>query len=380
MLALSGMAQAGTLTIVANPASVQFGSVTDADGQSRPYMWFNVVLSDTGGYAKLGGLSMAATVSGPGASHLTAPVNFGTGGAQSAMRRSGSQWTTALSGYSFAFGTQYFTASTSAAIGTIGSGGRLTLAMASDDALVVPVAAGQVLARYYFGWDGQPLGGTVTINLISESGNITQGPSVFVDKGDGTVSLPEVFSAPSSITVGGATLAAHVTALTAGLDDWVYQNTATTLAAGGHQTSVTVVIDTANGNTTYAVTLTKTGGTGTVTFPSNGVVSSNLVKAIVGGDRPTDFTVSGVGTCTIDVSLHGVQSNETVDAGSVTINVRQLGDVNGDGEVDAGDKSAINAYLNGVVPDPTKAMDLNLDGEVDAGDKSVINSILNGAI
>jgi hypothetical protein len=63
----------------------------------------------------------------------------------------------------------------------------------------------------------------------------------------------------------------------------------------------------------------------------------------------------------------------------VTINVRQLGDVNNDGEVDAGDKSAINAYLNGVVS-ATKAMDLNLDGGVDAGDKSVINSILNGAM
>jgi hypothetical protein len=142
---------------------------------------------------------------------------------------------------------------------------------------------------------------------------------------------------------------------------------------------VTVVIENANGNTTYEVTLTKLAGDGTVTFPSNGVASSTLVKNIVGGDRPTDFTISGVGTCTFDVSLHGVQSGETVDLGSVTINVRQLGDVNNDGMVDGGDKSAINAYLNGVVP-PTRNMDLNLDGDVDAGDKSVINAILNGVL
>jgi hypothetical protein len=190
--------------------------------------------------------------------------------------------------------------------------------------------------------------------------------------GDGNT----VFTAHTP-AVGG--LVAHVTALTAGLDDWVYQNTAATLAAGGHQTSVTVVIDHANGNTTYQVTLTKLAGDGTVTFPSNGVASSTLVKNIVGGNRPTDFTISGVGTCTIEVVLYGVQSAETVDLGSVTINVRQLGDVNGDGGVDASDKSVINSYLNGFVP-ATKAMDLNLDGGVDAGDKSVINSILNGVI
>lgn len=106
-----------------------------------------------------------------------------------------------------------------------------------------------------------------------------------------------------------------------------------------------------------------------------------------GGDSLTRTLVGGLrGNCTpdqisVDVLVRGTTSLQAAPA-VVTLTLRKLGDVDGDGLVNASDKLEINKKLNGLSTLPgieLRNLDLSGDGVlVNAEDKLAINQVLNG--
>ncbi len=413
--------------IVGDPASVGFSTnVLDTDSVTRSYMWFNVILSDTGSGspANIGGVSLAAQVGGSwAAAHLSAPPNYGTGGVNSDNRFSGLQWATLIGAGNYAFGTADYPTSTSGAFGTIGSGGYLTFGIDNQSSLTTSVANGKVLARLYFGWDGTPLGAnTISVSLIAESGSSSgQGPSIFAASStpsNGSYVIgSEVFAAPTTFTISQATGTFAITATTP--SNWVYQNTTTTTASRHCLAMTTSVTSDTWGNTQYTASVSVSptpsgtyqglipsstyiyysgginhgsitpttgftfaaGSTGTLYLIGGqvlggGVVNSNANRLVAG---PTN------GNYTVTVTVVGNQSGPSNPVVTTcVVNVRILGDVDGNGTVQSSDKAWITQKIAGgsnywpAGVDPA-ALDVDGNGTVQSADKADVTYGVGGS-
>jgi parallel beta-helix repeat protein len=164
--------------------------------------------------------------------------------------------------------------------------------------------------------------------------------------------------------------------------DWVYPNTPTT-TADRHACTVTVEITAgAVDGEVYTVALGEGGGAlanfqaaqGTVILPG-----AAMPLSILGGQR----TTSSPGQHTINVTVTGATYGQTATQ-NVSIRLRLLGDVDGDGLVNASDKLEMNKKLNGLATLPGITLrDLDLSGDgalVNAEDKLAINQVLNGLV
>ena len=107
------------------------------------------------------------------------------------------------------------------------------------------------------------------------------------------------------------------------------------------------------------------------------VPGTPLEVPVVGGRRAT--TAAGTYTLTVTVTGSPLEQAAQVD---VPLTQRLLGDVDGDGLVNATDKLEINKKLNGLATLPgieLRNVDLSGDGAlVNAEDKLAINQVLNG--
>jgi hypothetical protein len=155
-------------------------------------------------------------------------------------------------------------------------------------------------------------------------------------------------------------------------DAWVYQNAPQT-TGGAHWTALDVgILADPTGSINYSVEVVPSGPlSAAVTV---GATDDPLVWAISGGRSGVD----PVGKVTLNVTVIGDDEN----AGGFTtaqIEVRKLGDINGDGKVNALDKALLVKRLNGLaVTQADRAFDLNGDGELDQDDMAVMNALLNG--
>jgi hypothetical protein len=163
--------------------------------------------------------------------------------------------------------------------------------------------------------------------------------------------------------------------VTGSLDaNWVYQNTATT-TLDRHASQLTLAVaDDPDAPQGYGALLAERGCTGRLTPQATG---NPLVWSIRGAR--TGAATSG--TAILDVMVRGNSSEHAAPA-TVTLALRRLGDINGDGAVTAEDKLEMNKKLNGLANLPgigLRELDLTGDGAtVTAEDKLVINQILNG--
>ena len=152
---------------------------------------------------------------------------------------------------------------------------------------------------------------------------------------------------------------------------FTYQNAPQATADRNLVVLTLAVGDDLNGNTSYTTLVTQVGGPGEVTLSETG----NPMVWLVVGSR---HGVGAVGEVALQAQIGG---NEYGGEGStlVTVDVRLLGDVNGDGVVDTHDKSCLNNHLNGLSDAfGHRAYDLDSDGVTDTGDKSLMNNVLNG--
>ena len=85
----------------------------------------------------------------------------------------------------------------------------------------------------------------------------------------------------------------------------------------------------------------------------------------------------------LNVTVTGTPGGQTATV-DVPLSLRLLGDITGDGIVNASDKLEINKKLNGLATLPgieLRHLDLSGDGAlVNAEDKLAINQVLNGLI
>ena len=92
------------------------------------------------------------------------------------------------------------------------------------------------------------------------------------------------------------------------------------------------------------------------------------------------FDIVGLtkGNLIISIIVEGIE-NGGIGFAETEILIRPIGDVNGNGYVNASDKLEINKVLNGLQTlYNTRELDFNGDGSVTAEDKFIINKILNG--
>ena len=319
-------------------------------------MFFDLVMVDNGGLSNpIVSFSSGATISGAGAGNFMSISSF-------YRNRSADYMADALAPDAYAWAA--FTDNTS----TAGTGNFSAFAQTTDystPVLLSDIPAGAILARYYFYWNGSNIDEMLVdvagyaqgdqLNFLQYDGGFTNSTATVANNGENIVR-------PLGINIDVAA--------------WVYQNTAIT-TADAHRIPVTVAVtdDNDNGNTSYVVTVIKTGGAGDVTIdPSPG--ANPLVRTVIGGRR-TDG-VAGTGDVQLNVIVTGNKGGVAMTP--ATINVRKLGDVDGSGFVTTDDLGALNNKLNGTIVDvEPRACDVNGSGFVTTDDLGLLNSILNGA-
>jgi C1A family cysteine protease len=153
--------------------------------------------------------------------------------------------------------------------------------------------------------------------------------------------------------------------------DVVYQNAPDT-TGNRHEITLTLsIVSDPNNNTSYTTLVSQTGGAGEVEI----IETADPMVWTIRGSR---HGVEAAGPVTLTAFVGG---NDTGGEASleVPIEVRWLGDINGDSVVDTEDKLYLNRHLNGLgIPYPERLYDLDGDGVVDTQDKLVVNSVLNG--
>jgi hypothetical protein len=154
--------------------------------------------------------------------------------------------------------------------------------------------------------------------------------------------------------------------------DWTYQNTELA-TEDRHKVALGVSVSNDwNGNSTYYVTVTKTGGAGDVVVQPT---ADPLVVNLLGGRRGT----GGVGPVELNVYVAGDVGGAA--SANTSVVVRPLGDMDGSGDVDALDKQQMNKRLNGVETGlPDRAFDLTGADGINAVDKQLMNIIMNGGL
>ncbi len=162
--------------------------------------------------------------------------------------------------------------------------------------------------------------------------------------------------------------------IAASLDwSWVYQNTPQSTAWRHKCVLAITIVNDPNGNLTYSSFVTQNVmSTGKVIIQPT---ANPLVWDILGGDATVP---DPIGSVTLNVLVVG---NEVggLDTTTVTLNVRQLGDIDGNGFVNLIDKVNFNKRLNGMVtPYPDRCYDLTGDTFVNVLDKVIMNRALNG--
>ena len=171
--------------------------------------------------------------------------------------------------------------------------------------------------------------------------------------------------------------------ITATLDHpWVYQNTAAT-TGDRHKSVLTVeILSGAEPGQTYAITIGQDGHAVTdfqVTQPVAITPGTPQTVNVLGGRRD----ISTAGNYTLNVTVAGTPGGLTATA-NVSLILRKLGDIDGDGAVTASDKLEMNKSLNGLATLPgigLRELDLTGDGTtVNAEDKLAINQVLNGLV
>ena len=159
--------------------------------------------------------------------------------------------------------------------------------------------------------------------------------------------------------------------------DWTYENTPVN-TEGRNKIVLTInVIGDVNPNTAYTAEFTKTAGSGSMEVAA--ADATGLVWDLRGGQRAA--VPSPVGPVSLQVVCRGNFGGAGVATTDLT--VRTLGDIDGDGLVNANDKLEMNKKLNGLANLPGitfRAVDLNSDGLVNATDKLMINQVLNGLV
>lgn len=162
--------------------------------------------------------------------------------------------------------------------------------------------------------------------------------------------------------------------------EWVYQNAPAT-TADGHRSTVTVTLQSeAEPGEAYAVTLDD-GDPDEELFrllpEAVTRVGDELVLSVRGGWN--DATTASTTPRTVTVTVTGQTSGQAA-AAEVSLTLRLLCDVDGDGSVGGSDKQMLNNRLNGlIVPGATvRACDLSGDGSVGGSDKQMLNNRLNG--
>ena len=169
---------------------------------------------------------------------------------------------------------------------------------------------------------------------------------------------------------------------------WVYQNTPTT-TFDRHQSVLTVSITGGSAaGQTYAITVKEGGGAVTnfqVAQPVAIVPGTPQTMSVLGGRRATTTPSPVVGGVyqpyTLNVTVTGTPLVQTATL-AVPLVLRLLGDIDGDGSVNAADKLEMNKNLNGLANlegITLRNLDLTGDGvSVNAEDKLAINQVLNG--
>lgn len=154
---------------------------------------------------------------------------------------------------------------------------------------------------------------------------------------------------------------------------WVYQNTAATLASGGHFSNLTVTITNSNGNSSFTSSVAAAGsGSGQVTVMST---SNALAWVIQGGARQSDG-VSGSGSVTLLVTVQGNSGGQSTQ--QIEMKVRPLGDITDSGAVGSNDLFQMNQRLNGLPVSYAEAtFNLSGNGAVATGDRVLLNRVLN---
>jgi hypothetical protein len=156
---------------------------------------------------------------------------------------------------------------------------------------------------------------------------------------------------------------------------WVFQNTPST-TQDRHVCIITVtIVSEASAGESYDVTFTEDGGAVTNFQTIVAGVDPNTWKLI--GGRVGSSTANSPATYAIAVTYTG-QDSEQSDTATVAVALRKLGDVDGNGLVNAVDKLNFNKRLNGIgTAFPDRCYDLSGDGLVNAVDKLAMNRALN---
>ena len=159
--------------------------------------------------------------------------------------------------------------------------------------------------------------------------------------------------------------------------DWVYQNTFGSWLNGGHKVRLAVEVSDYGENDSVTVTAVQVPGSGPgVVIIVDDPSGDPLVKNIFGGLRSDGTT--GTGLLTVRVTVTGnVSGQETFD---IPLEVRPLGDLDGNGGVEPLDVSVMVMKLNGLPPAgiPDQAFDLDANGGAEPQDVQIIINILNG--
>jgi hypothetical protein len=131
------------------------------------------------------------------------------------------------------------------------------------------------------------------------------------------------------------------------------------------------------------VTQTPVAGGGAYGVGSGGAVTvlndpggNPLVKIIQGSLRSDGL--AGVGDCLLHLVVTG-NTGSTVST-DLTITVRRLGDIDGDGYVTVADRDLLNSRLNAldVGGRPDRAFDLDHDGNITGAERVMLNMIFGG--
>jgi hypothetical protein len=205
----------------------------------------------------------------------------------------------------------------------------------------------------------------------------------------------DVNSATTTVELlGSTTLAASFTPCTLTVTawtstTWVYQNTPVTTEYR-HVITLAVSATDTWGNDAYTAAVSQTGsglvrpsttfvdlnGNGSVTDTTSFAFTSTSGTLYLVGSTRTDG-VSNTGSCTVTVSVSG-DVGGTATA-SVTIMVRQLGDILGNQSIGVADRTALNAGIAESSEDPV--YDLLGNQSLGVADRTLLNTIIaNGTV
>jgi hypothetical protein len=164
-----------------------------------------------------------------------------------------------------------------------------------------------------------------------------------------------------------ASLAGPTMTITASLlHGWVYQNAAD---ARPHDTLTVTVSSDPSADTSYSVSTSSASGPGQASFAST---SSSSTVYVYGG-----LSVTGTGSCQIQVQVTGSPAGG-LGVATVTIAVRQLGDIDDNNTVNSNDLASLDTRLNGLPTGlPDYNFDLTGDGYVTTADRVLLRKILN---